>query len=112
MASKVLHRQCLPIYELTYTSLILYEFAGHSRNAPAKDYAVVGTPTTKIFGVFNSLVIIATTYGNGIIPEIQVCDFALLKAIVEFLVCQSCLLFFEQLGGFIFKLNLQPIPVI
>ncbi|KAG0629440.1 hypothetical protein M758_1G103800 [Ceratodon purpureus] len=46
-------------------------YAGHSRNAPAKDYAVVGTPTTKIFGVFNSLVIIATTYGNGIIPEIQ-----------------------------------------
>ncbi|XP_024372214.1 GABA transporter 1 isoform X2 [Physcomitrium patens] len=46
-------------------------YAGHSNEAPPRDYAVVGSPGSKAYGVFNSLVIIATTYGNGIIPEIQ-----------------------------------------
>jgi len=48
-------------------------FAGHSGKVPAANYSVGGSPVSKMFGVFNSLVIIATTYGNGIIPEIQVC---------------------------------------
>jgi hypothetical protein len=46
--------------------------AGHSGGAPAADYSVVGTPASKFYGVFNSLAIIITTYGNSIIPEIQV----------------------------------------
>ncbi|XP_010488622.1 PREDICTED: GABA transporter 1 [Camelina sativa] len=36
-----------------------------------KDYTIVGDQETKVFGIFNAIAIIATTYGNGIIPEIQ-----------------------------------------
>jgi hypothetical protein len=54
-----------------FTSFIL-TLAGHSGGAPAADYSVVGTPASKFYGVFNSLAIIITTYGNSIIPEIQV----------------------------------------
>lgn len=46
--------------------------AGESKKAPAKDYAVTTTGVNRLFGVFNAISIIATTYGNGIIPEIQV----------------------------------------
>lgn len=49
-----------------------YILAGNSSQAPEKDYSVVGTPASKVFGVFDSLAIITTTFGNGIIPEIQV----------------------------------------
>jgi hypothetical protein len=59
---------------------------GHSSNPPPRDYGVGGSPVSKTFGVFYSLVIIATTYGNGIIPEIQVCNFT-----TGFLVGQPCL---------------------
>jgi len=31
-----------------------------------------GDIENRLFGVFNAIAIIATTYGNGIIPEIQV----------------------------------------
>ncbi|KAH7293806.1 hypothetical protein KP509_28G043100 [Ceratopteris richardii] len=45
-------------------------YAGHhqSRNS---DYSIHGGTVSKTFGVLNSFAIIATTYGNGIIPEIQ-----------------------------------------
>ncbi|WCJ41702.1 Transmembrane amino acid transporter family protein [Euphorbia peplus] len=43
---------------------------GNSSNEP-KDYSLKGETDDKIFGVFNAIAIIATTYGNGIIPEIQ-----------------------------------------
>ncbi|KAJ3677977.1 hypothetical protein LUZ60_001780 [Juncus effusus] len=47
-------------------------YAGlYSDRAPSKDYSLVGNNTHKTFGVFNAIAIIATTYGNGIIPEIQ-----------------------------------------
>eukprot|EP01018_Ginkgo_biloba_P015609 Gb_39427 [translate_table: standard] len=46
-------------------------YAGHSRHAPAKDYSLMESRTSKLFGVFNSISIIAFTYGNGILPEIQ-----------------------------------------
>eukprot|EP01018_Ginkgo_biloba_P015608 Gb_34701 [translate_table: standard] len=46
-------------------------YAGHSKHAPAKDYSLLGSRTSKLFGVFNSISIIAFTYGNGILPEIQ-----------------------------------------
>jgi hypothetical protein len=45
--------------------------AGHSKLNPEKDYSFTGSNASKVFGVFNSIAIIATTYGNGIIPEIQ-----------------------------------------
>ncbi|KAF8403211.1 hypothetical protein HHK36_011310 [Tetracentron sinense] len=38
---------------------------------PAKDYSVNGDGKNRMFGAFNAISIIATTYGNGIIPEIQ-----------------------------------------
>ncbi|KAG0624236.1 hypothetical protein M758_3G232500 [Ceratodon purpureus] len=46
-------------------------YAGSSSQAPPKDYSVPGTPVSKLFGVFESLAIITTAFGNGIIPEIQ-----------------------------------------
>jgi hypothetical protein len=36
-----------------------------------KDYSLKGDTENKIFGIFNAIAIISTTYGNGIIPEIQ-----------------------------------------
>lgn len=41
-------------------------------NAPKKDYSLNGSKQNRVFGSFNAISIIATTYGNGIIPEIQV----------------------------------------
>ncbi|KAF5948050.1 hypothetical protein HYC85_014007 [Camellia sinensis] len=46
-------------------------YIGYSKKAPVKDYSVTGIGINRIFGVFNAISIIATTYGNGIIPEIQ-----------------------------------------
>ncbi|XP_010067163.2 GABA transporter 1 isoform X2 [Eucalyptus grandis] len=45
---------------------------GNSVSAPPKDYSLVGSRVDRLFGVFNGISIIATTYGSGIIPEIQV----------------------------------------
>ncbi|KAG8655141.1 hypothetical protein MANES_04G009800v8 [Manihot esculenta] len=44
---------------------------GNSSKEP-KDYSVNGDTEDRVFGIFNAIAIIATTYGNGIIPEIQV----------------------------------------
>ncbi|XP_060210498.1 GABA transporter 1-like isoform X2 [Lycium barbarum] len=44
---------------------------GYSNKAPRRDYSITGVGINRIFGVFNAISIIATTYGNGIIPEIQ-----------------------------------------
>ncbi|XP_071932400.1 GABA transporter 1-like [Coffea arabica] len=46
-------------------------YLGNSSKGPNKNYSLSGGTETKVFGIFNSLAIIATTYGNGIIPEIQ-----------------------------------------
>lgn len=46
-------------------------YIGSSSKGPEKDYTLSNNSETLIFGFFNSLAIIATTYGNGIIPEIQ-----------------------------------------
>ncbi|KAI3972362.1 hypothetical protein MKW92_011305 [Papaver armeniacum] len=46
-------------------------YVGMSSNAPPKDYTVKGSIINMVFGVFNAVAIIATTFGNGIIPEIQ-----------------------------------------
>ncbi|XVF75700.1 hypothetical protein PTKIN_Ptkin13bG0207800 [Pterospermum kingtungense] len=44
---------------------------GYSKNAPSKDYSVKGSTENRILGAINGISIIATTYGCGIIPEIQ-----------------------------------------
>ncbi|KAK1301241.1 GABA transporter 1 [Acorus calamus] len=46
-------------------------YAGNSSKAQQKDYSLSGDSQDRIFGAFNAVAIIATTYGNGIIPEIQ-----------------------------------------
>ncbi|PAN27478.1 hypothetical protein PAHAL_5G083600 [Panicum hallii] len=46
-------------------------YLGNSDKAPPKDYSITGDAQNRVFGVFNAIAIIATTYGNGIIPEIQ-----------------------------------------
>ncbi|XP_039012779.1 GABA transporter 1-like [Hibiscus syriacus] len=46
-------------------------YIGNSSKGPKKDYSLEGDTESQIFGIFNAIAIIATTYGNGIIPEIQ-----------------------------------------
>ncbi|KAF3327696.1 GABA transporter 1-like protein [Carex littledalei] len=46
-------------------------YAGHSDRAPTRDYSIPGSSTHRMFGVFNAFAVIATSLGNGIIPEIQ-----------------------------------------
>ncbi|KAB5541724.1 hypothetical protein DKX38_014698 [Salix brachista] len=43
---------------------------GTSSKEP-KDYSINGDTQDRLFGMFNAIAIIATSYGNGIIPEIQ-----------------------------------------
>ncbi|URE26457.1 Histone deacetylase [Musa troglodytarum] len=40
-------------------------------NAPQRDYSLPGNGQDRLFGALNAIAIVATTYGNGIIPEIQ-----------------------------------------
>ncbi|KAK1322821.1 GABA transporter 1 [Acorus calamus] len=46
-------------------------YAGNSSKAQQKDYSLSGDSQDRLFRAFNAVAIIATTYGNGIIPEIQ-----------------------------------------
>ncbi|XP_042513059.1 GABA transporter 1-like [Macadamia integrifolia] len=46
-------------------------YVGSTSKGPLKDYSIHGDRTSQVFGVFSAIAIIATTYGNGIIPEIQ-----------------------------------------
>lgn len=46
-------------------------YIGNSSKGPKKDYSLKGDTESRLFGIFNAIAIIATTYGNGIIPEIQ-----------------------------------------
>ncbi|KAK3008349.1 hypothetical protein RJ639_015079 [Escallonia herrerae] len=46
-------------------------YIANNKNAPPRDYAITGVGVNRLFGAFNAILIIATTYGNGIIPEIQ-----------------------------------------
>ncbi|KEH43406.1 transmembrane amino acid transporter family protein [Medicago truncatula] len=57
------------IYSIFLTVGSIY--VGHSKDAPPKEYSVKGSHEDKLFGVFNGISIIATTYASGIIPEIQ-----------------------------------------
>lgn len=57
--------------------------AGYSKNAPTKDYSINGSAQNRVFRSFNAISIIATTFGNGIVPEIQVFQFFLLFSFVK-----------------------------
>ncbi|CAM8886392.1 unnamed protein product [Rhodiola kirilowii] len=46
-------------------------YIGSSSKGPNKDYSLKGDQQTRVFGVFNAIGIVATSFGNGIIPEIQ-----------------------------------------
>ncbi|KAK9282683.1 hypothetical protein L1049_010903 [Liquidambar formosana] len=46
-------------------------YIGNSKDAPIQDYSVIGSRENRVFGAFNGISIIATTYASGIIPEIQ-----------------------------------------
>ncbi|OWM73702.1 hypothetical protein CDL15_Pgr026806 [Punica granatum] len=46
-------------------------YIGNSSNGAEKDYSLVGDTESRVFGMFNAIAIIATSFGNGIIPEIQ-----------------------------------------
>ncbi|XP_073271622.1 GABA transporter 1 [Primulina huaijiensis] len=59
---------CL-VYSACATAGSIY--IGSSSKGPRKDYSLNSNKETRIFGMFNALAIIATTFGNGIIPEIQ-----------------------------------------
>ncbi|WVZ02033.1 hypothetical protein V8G54_022839 [Vigna mungo] len=56
-------------YSAAATAASIY--IGESSKGPEKDYSIKGDTENRLFGVFNAIAIIATTYGNGIIPEIQ-----------------------------------------
>ncbi|KAJ0663161.1 putative amino acid transporter, transmembrane domain-containing protein [Helianthus annuus] len=46
-------------------------YIGNSSKGPHKNYSLSNNDETRIFGIFNAMAIISTTFGNGIIPEIQ-----------------------------------------
>ncbi|PWA37538.1 transmembrane amino acid transporter family protein [Artemisia annua] len=59
---------CL-LYSACVTAASIY--IGKSSKGPHKDYSLSSNDETRIFGIFNAMAIIGTTYGNGMIPEIQ-----------------------------------------
>lgn len=60
-------------FVINLMSFFLVSITGHSKDAPPRHYSVRGSDADQLFGVFNGISIIATTYASGIIPEIQVC---------------------------------------
>ncbi|KAM5584386.1 GABA transporter 1-like [Rosa sericea] len=56
-------------YSVCATAACIY--IGNSSKGSQKDYSLKGSPASRLFGIFNANAIIATIYGNGIIPEIQ-----------------------------------------
>lgn len=56
---------------MAFLFVCLFVIPGNSSKGPKKDYGLKGDTESRIFGIFNAIAIIATTYGNGIIPEIQ-----------------------------------------
>ncbi|KAJ8436573.1 hypothetical protein Cgig2_031514 [Carnegiea gigantea] len=46
--------------------------AGISKNAPPKDYSLDRSEAVRVFNAFTAISIIASIFGNGILPEIQV----------------------------------------
>ncbi|CAL9173497.1 unnamed protein product [Musa hybrid cultivar] len=58
---------------LGYTTLVAAGCinAGYSRNAPPRNYSLDSSKVQRTFNAFTSISILASLYGNGILPEIQ-----------------------------------------
>ncbi|XP_043687131.1 GABA transporter 1-like [Telopea speciosissima] len=56
-------------YSICTTAGAIY--VGSTSKGPPKDYSILGDKTSQVFNFFSAIAIIATTYGSGIIPEIQ-----------------------------------------
>ncbi|CAI0408637.1 unnamed protein product [Linum tenue] len=56
-----------------YTFLVVAAsiYAGMSKHAPSRDYSLESAPSHRVFSAFTSISIIASIFGNGILPEIQ-----------------------------------------
>lgn len=61
------------LLSLGYTFLVVGAciHAGTSKNAPPRDYSLESSESAMVFSAFTSISIIASIYGNGILPEIQ-----------------------------------------
>ncbi|KAM7255836.1 hypothetical protein ACFE04_011577 [Oxalis oulophora] len=59
---------CLTYSFLTVAACII---TGLSENAPERDYSLESSESGRVFNAFTSVSIIASIYGNGILPEIQ-----------------------------------------
>ncbi|OIW09925.1 hypothetical protein TanjilG_32074 [Lupinus angustifolius] len=61
------------LLSLGYTMLLVGAcvYAGLSKNAPPKDYSLESKDSARVFSAFTAISIIASIYGNGILPEIQ-----------------------------------------
>jgi hypothetical protein len=55
---------------MSYTLIIF--LTGLSKNSPAKDYSLSSSKSEQSFDAFLSISILASVFGNGILPEIQV----------------------------------------
>ncbi|CAN1238797.1 GABA transporter 1 [Linum grandiflorum] len=58
-------------YSACATAGSIYIGVGNSKKAPPRDYSVNGSQLNHFFSSINGVSIIATTFGSGIIPEIQ-----------------------------------------
>ncbi|GJN37165.1 hypothetical protein PR202_gb26091 [Eleusine coracana subsp. coracana] len=65
---------CSLIVSIGYTVLVSVACicAGVSSNAPTKDYSLSSSKSERIFNAFLSISILASVFGNSILPEIQV----------------------------------------
>ncbi|CAI0544581.1 unnamed protein product [Linum tenue] len=60
-------------YSACATAASVHIGTSSSSSSQPKEYSLPGDSTQdRLFGIFNAIAIIGTTYGNGIIPEIQV----------------------------------------
>ncbi|XP_042422126.1 probable GABA transporter 2 [Zingiber officinale] len=61
------------ILSLAYSGLVTGGciYAGYSKNAPEKDYSLGSSNVQRTYEAFTSISILASLYGNGILPEIQ-----------------------------------------
>uniref|UniRef100_A0A2P2JY87 Amino acid transporter transmembrane domain-containing protein n=1 Tax=Rhizophora mucronata TaxID=61149 RepID=A0A2P2JY87_RHIMU len=61
----------VPIHVLIRCAKTINYPAGHSKNAPSRDYSVKGTPVNRFLSALSGISIMATAFGCGIVPEIQ-----------------------------------------
>ncbi|KAG5563412.1 hypothetical protein RHGRI_005984 [Rhododendron griersonianum] len=61
--------ECLQV--LLNSLLLALCCAGSAKDAPPKDYSLETSESAMVFSAFTSISIIASLYGNGILPEIQ-----------------------------------------